>query len=85
MKKKSKKKKKHQGMGIQSLGTSSGSISVKALINPMILYWFKKDPFCLIILYDILFDFVHVYNAPGQEETTLEDNVFDASRTVLSL
>ena len=56
----------------------------KALIFPIILYQFQKDPFCLIILYDILFYFIHVYKAPGQEETTLGDNVFDASRKVLS-
>ena len=37
----------------------------KAFIIPIILYQFQKDPFCLIILYDILFYFI-----PGQEETT---------------
>ena len=59
---------------------------IKALIIiPIILYQFQKDPFCLIILYDILFYFIHVYKAPGQEETTLGDNCFDASRKVLSL
>ena len=29
----------------------------KAFIIPIILYQFQKDPFCLIILYDILFLF----------------------------
>ena len=43
---------------------------------PIILYHFKKDPFCLIILYDILFYFIHEYIAAGQEETTLGDNYF---------
>ena len=32
----------------------------------IILYQFQKDPFCLIILYDILFYFTHVYIAHGQ-------------------
>ena len=57
----------------------------KAFIIPIILYQFQKDPFCLIILYNILFYFKHVYIAPGQEKTTLGDNVFDGSRKVLSL
>ena len=39
------------------------------------MYQFQKDPFCVIVLYDILFYFIHVYIAPGQEETTLRDNV----------
>ena len=43
----------------------------KAFIIPTILYQFQKDPFCLIILYDIVFYFIHVYKAPGQEETSL--------------
>ena len=47
----------------------------KAFIIPIILYQFQKDPFCLIILYDILFYFIHVYIAQGQEETTL-GNIF---------
>ena len=49
----------------------------KAFFYIIILYQFQKDPFCLIILYDILFFFfyfVHVYKAPGQKETTLGDN-----------
>ena len=46
----------------------------KAFLIPIILYQFQKDPFCLIILYNILFYIIHVYKAPGQEETTLVDN-----------
>ena len=49
----------------------------KAFIISIILYQFQKDPFCLIILYDILFYFIHVYIAPGQGKTTLGDNFFD--------
>ena len=39
----------------------------KAFIIPIILYQFQKDPCCFIILYDILFYFIHVhiYIAPG--------------------
>ena len=48
----------------------------KAFIIPIILYQFQKDPFCLIILYDILFYLIHVYIATEQEETTLGDNFF---------
>ena len=41
-----------------------------------------EDPFCLIILYDILFYFIHVYIAPGQEETTLGDKfLMEAERS----
>ena len=54
----------------------------KAFSIPIILYQFQKDPFCLIILYDILFYFIHVYIAPGQGETTLGDNFFDGSRKI---
>ena len=57
----------------------------KAFVIPIILYHFQRDPFCLIILYDILFYFKHVYIAPGQEETALGDNVFDRSRRILPL
>ena len=57
----------------------------KAFIVPIILYQFQKDPFCLIILYDILFYFIHVYITPGQEETNLGDKFFDGSRKVLSI
>ena len=42
--------KKPQGMGIQPLGTNSGSI-LKLLLFLSFLYQFQKDPFCLIILY----------------------------------
>ena len=55
----------------------------KAFIIPIILCQFQKDPFHLIILYDILFYFIHVYIAPGKEETTLGDNLFDGRRKVL--
>ena len=34
----------------------------KAFVIPIILYQFQKDPFCLIILYGILFYFIHVYS-----------------------
>ena len=34
----------------------------------------RKIPFASYSLYDILFYFIHVYIAPGQEETTLGDN-----------
>ena len=37
----------------------------KAFITPIILYQFQNDPFCLTVLYDILFYFMHVYIAPG--------------------
>ena len=56
----------------------------KASTVPIILYQFQKDPLCLTILYDILFYFIHVHKAPGQEETILGDNFFDGSRKVLS-
>ena len=61
----------------------------KTFIIPIILYQFPKDPFCLIILYmyDILFYFIHVYKAPGQEETTLGDQgmVGTSSGSILKL
>ena len=54
----------------------------KPFVIPIILYQFQKDPFCLIILYDILFYFIHVDIAPGQEETTLGDNfLMEAERS----
>ena len=56
----------------------------KVFIIPIILYQFQKDPFWLIILYDILFYFIHVYIVPGQGQTTLGD-IFYGSRKVLSL
>ena len=46
------------------------------------MYQFQNDPFCLIMLYDILFYFIHVCKAPGQEEATPGDNFVDASRKV---
>ena len=60
----------------------------------IILYQFQEDPFCLTILYDILFYFIHVYIAQGQGETTnvyiaqgqgettLGDNIFYENRKV---
>ena len=56
----------------------------RAFIFLSFIYQFRKDPFCLIILY-ILFYFLHVYTAPGQEETTLGDNCFDGSKKISSL
>ena len=78
--------KKPQGMGILPLGTfSSGSI-LKLLLFPSFCTSSRKIPFAsLFYNYDILFYFMHVYKAPGQGQTTLGDNVFDASRKILSL
>ena len=67
-------------MGIQLLGKSYGII-LKLLLFPIILYQFQKDPFCLIILYGILYYFTHVYIAPGQEETTLTICLMEAERS----
>ena len=55
----------------------------KAFIIPIILYQFQKNPFCLIILYDILFYFIHV--PQGKRRQPLGDNFFDGNRKVLSL
>ena len=66
-----------QGMGIQPLGTSSGSI-LKLSLFPSFCTSSRKIP-SASLFYDILFYF------PGQGETTLEDNCFDGSRKVLSL
>ena len=71
-------------MGIQPPGTSSGSI-LKAFIISVILYQFQKNPFCLIILCDILFYFKHVYKAPGQEETTHGDNFLCKQKGLITL
>ena len=49
---------------------------LKAFIITIILYKLQKDPFCLIILYDILFYFTHVYKAPVQEKTIFGDKFF---------
>ena len=57
----------------------------KAFIIPTILYQFQKDSFCLIILYDILFYFIHVYIIPGQEERQPLRTFFYGSRKVFSL
>ena len=48
----------------------------KAFIISIILYQFQKDPFCLIILYDIFFYFIHIYIAQWQGDTTLRDKFF---------
>ena len=71
---KKKKKKKSPGLGHTTTWYKFWQ-HFKAFISPIILYQFQKDPFCLIILYDILFYFIHVYIGSGQEKTTLEDNV----------
>ena len=84
--------KQPKAMGIQPLGSSSGSI-LKILLFPSFCTSYRKIPFCLIILYDILFYFIHIYiyiyiyiyKASRQKETTLGDNFFDASSKVLSL
>ena len=60
----------------------------KAFIIPTILYQVQKYLFCLIILYDILFHFIHVYKAPGQGQTAIGAFFiffFYGSRKVLSL
>ena len=56
----------------------------KVFIISIILYQFQKDPFCLIILYDILFYLIHVHIAKGKV-VSLGENYFDGSRKVLSL
>ena len=74
--------KKPQGMSIQPLGTKSGSI-LKLMLFPSFWTSSRKIPFAsYIILYDILFYFIHVYIAPGQGETTLGDNfLMEAERS----
>ena len=57
----------------------------KAFIIPIILYQFQKDPFCLIILYDILFYFKHVYIVLGRGKITPWGQNFDVDRKALSL
>ena len=76
--------KKPQGMGIQPVGTSSGSI-LKLLLFPSFCTSSRKNPFCLIILYDILFYFIHVYQAPGQEEKTLGDILLCKQKGLITL
>ena len=63
--------KKPQGMGIQPLGTSSGSI-LKLSLFP----WFWKISFASLVYMIFFFHFIHVYKAPGQEKTTLGDKFF---------
>ena len=79
--------KKPQGMGIQPLGTKkkSGSI-LKLLLFQSFCTSSRKIPFAsYIILYDILFYFIHVYIASGQEETTLEDNFLWKQKGLITL
>ena len=49
------------------------------------MYQSQKDPFCLIILYDILFYFIHVHIAPGQGETALGDNFLWKQKGLITL
>ena len=73
------------GMGIQTLGTKSGSI-LKLLLFPSLCTSSRKIPFAsYIILYDILFYFIHVYIARGQEETTLGDNFLWKQKGLITL
>ena len=68
-------------MGIQPLGTSSGSI-LKLLLFPSLCTSSRNIPFAsYIILYDILFYFIHVYIAPGQEEQPLGTIFMEAERS----
>ena len=69
--------KKPQGIGIQPLGTSSGSI-LKLLLFPSFCTSSRKIPFVSLyyMIHCILFYFIHVYKAPEQKETTLGDNCF---------
>ena len=57
----------------------------EVFIIPITLYQFKKDLFCLIILYDILLYFIHVDIAPGQEETTLGDIILCKQKGLITL
>ena len=50
------------------------------------MYQFQKDPFCLIILYNILFYFLHIYKEPnGQGETTIGDNFLWKQKGLIAL
>ena len=77
---------KPQGMGIQPLGTSSGSI-LKLLLFPSFCISSRKILF--VSLFYMVFCFISymrtVYLALGQDETTLGDNFVDGSRKVLTL
>ena len=67
--------KKPQGMGIQPLGTRSGSI-LKLLLFPSFLTSSRKILFASLFYVIFVCFFIHVYIAPGQEETTLGDYFF---------
>ena len=77
---------KPQGMGIQPLGTSSGSI-LKLLLFPSFCISSRKIIFAL--LFYMVFCFISymfiAYLALGQDETILGDNFVDGSRKVLSI
>ena len=55
----------------------------KAFIIPISLYQFQKDPFGLIVLYNILLYFIHVCIAPGQGDTTHGDIFMEAEMSSL--
>ena len=83
-------KQKTQGMGIQALGTSSGSI-LKLLLFPSFCTSSRKIHFASLF-YMIFCLISYVYKAPGQEETTFMvvcggggGAIFYASRNVLTL
>ena len=54
--------KKPQGIAYNHL------VHFNAFIIPIILYQFQKDPFCLIILYDILFYYYMYIKHPGKRK-----------------
>ena len=68
--------------GLVRLGNRADFI---AFVIPIILYQFQKDPFGLIILYVILFYFIHLYKAPGQEETTFGVNFLCSQKDLITL
>ena len=58
-------------MGIKPLGISSDS-NLKLLLFPSFCSSSRKIPFAALFYFvDILFYFIHVYIAPGKEETSL--------------
>ena len=58
----------------------------KLLLFPSFCTISRKIPFALyIIWYDILFYFIHVYIAPGQEEITLGDNFLWKQKGLITL
>ena len=73
--------KKPQGIGIQPLGTSSGSI-LKLLLFPSFCTSSRKIPFASLFNMIFCFYFIHEYIAPGQEETTIGANfLMEAERS----